>query len=1059
VDGNRFDNLVRELATPRTRRRIVGGAIGALSGLVGFREAGLAAKLRGPGQICRSDENCIAGSRCRKDARGRLYCTCDSGTKPCGETCIPNAACCRDAECTSLNTPCATGVCAKGICQTKPKRNGVSCDGGKCCDGSCATCCHGVGQCATCATASECPGQDTDCTKRTCVSGLCGTSHVASGTATTNQAPGDCKRIVCNGSGGTTQVNDATNLPADDSNQCTSAACLNGTPTHLPIASGTVCNQNGGKVCNDVGQCVTCLTPSDCPGENTDCQTVICTNGACGFSRTPAGTPVSSQTPGDCKRVECDGLGGTIEVNDNTDPPVSSNPCFTYVCDQGTPKQSFVTIGTDCGANLICDGAGACVGCVSPSNCPGQDDECRTRTCTSGTCGETFAPSGTAVSQQTIGDCQKNVCDGAGNTTTMDDDTDLPNDDGNPCTTSVCVSGVPTHEPVAEGTSCNANGGSVCNDLGVCVECLTADTCPGEDTACQTRTCQNGICGFSYTAEGTTVSSQTLGDCQRDVCDGNGSVTTVNDDGDLPDDDGNQCTSSGCVDGSPDHSPVTDGAECDQGGGSVCLNGTCVKVDGVACVTGLECRSGFCVDSVCCDSICSDLCQGCTATLKGAGPDGVCGPIAQGTDPHNECPGSRSCDGNGTCDGCDTPADCPGENSECGTITCLDGVCGTSNVQAGTATSVQTQGDCQRSVCDGSGGVTTVADNDDLPDDGNQCTSNLCVEGTPTHSPLELGTECNQSGGIICDGNGACIKQKLRGSECSQPVECTSGYCADGVCCDGPCDATCRACTSALKGSGSDGVCGYIAFGTDPRNECPGDSVCQEFGVCAGCSDPTQCPGDTNECQQPTCTNQTCGMSYTPNGTPVSEQIAGDCKQHVCDGAGKIITIDDDDDTPASGENQCIVYVCSNGESAQMSAPVGTACNQNGGSVCDGAGTCIGCLVPTDCPGSASECATATCVEGQCGLTYAEVGNLCNRETKVCDGAGNCLSQFLNGASCSVDIQCSSYACVDGMCCNDHCLSECRACNASGQCVITAGESCGESGTGICNDIAECLES
>jgi MYXO-CTERM domain-containing protein len=59
---------------------------------------------------------------------------------------------------------------------------------------------------------------------------------------------------------------------------------------------------------------------------------------------------------------------------------------------------------------------------------------------------------------------------------------------------------------------------------------------------------------------------------------------------------------------------------------------------GAACTVSAECASGFCVDGVCCEDACSMPCQACSATKKGGGADGVCGPVAAGTDPDGDCP-------------------------------------------------------------------------------------------------------------------------------------------------------------------------------------------------------------------------------------------------------------------------------------------------------------------------------------------------------------------------------------------------------------------------------------
>jgi hypothetical protein len=64
-----------------------------------------------------------------------------------------------------------------------------------------------------------------------------------------------------------------------------------------------------------------------------------------------------------------------------------------------------------------------------------------------------------------------------------------------------------------------------------------------------------------------------------------------------------------------------------------------------------ECASGFCVDGVCCEAACG-TCQACVGALKQSGGDGTCGPIKDGTDPHNECPASTvPCGPNGMCNG------------------------------------------------------------------------------------------------------------------------------------------------------------------------------------------------------------------------------------------------------------------------------------------------------------------------------------------------------------------------------------------------------------------------
>jgi acetyl esterase/lipase len=148
-----------------------------------------------------------------------------------------------------------------------------------------------------------------------------------------------------------------------------------------------------------------CSMPAQCPG-GSECQQATCLGGTCGLENVTAGTPVASQTPGDCQEVVCDGAGGTASVADDADVPASPGPCASDgVCTSGIP--GFTDLAppmTRCGPGgdpgLVCDGAGACVECLTAGDCTGgdacvanacqpciEDAECGGGgTCTSGSC-------------------------------------------------------------------------------------------------------------------------------------------------------------------------------------------------------------------------------------------------------------------------------------------------------------------------------------------------------------------------------------------------------------------------------------------------------------------------------------------------------------------------------------------------------------------------------------------------------------------------------------------------------------------------------------------------
>jgi hypothetical protein len=183
-----------------------------------------------------------------------------------------------------------------------------------------------------------------------------------------------------------------------------------------------------------------------------------------------------------------------------------------------------------------------------------------------------FTISGTPLpaAQQTPGDCQVVECDGSGGTMPAVDNNDVPVD-GNQCTADVCTNGVPSNPALAVHTPCTQNGGTQCDGIGDCVQCIVATDCSGQDTSCQTRTCTGGACGMSFVTSGTPLpaAQQTPGDCQVVECDGSGGTMPAVDNNDVPVD-GNQCTADVCTNGVPSNPKQPEGTLCTQNAGEVC---------------------------------------------------------------------------------------------------------------------------------------------------------------------------------------------------------------------------------------------------------------------------------------------------------------------------------------------------------------------------------------------------------------------------------------------------------------------------------------------------------
>ncbi|MBK9265465.1 MAG: hypothetical protein IPM54_37475 [Polyangiaceae bacterium] len=386
-------------------------------------------------------------------------------------------------------------------------------------------------------------------------------------------------------------------------------------------------------------------------------------------------------------------------------------------------------------------------------------------------------------------------------------------------------------------------------------------------------------------------------------------------------------------------------------------------VNGTACTLGSECDSTFCIDGVCCDNACTGTCSACTATLKGQGVDGVCGPIKANTDPQNECP-AGACYGNGSCRR-DNGQPCA-SGSECMSSVCADNVCcdlACTGICMACTTTLKGQGadgscgpimngldpnnECTGGSCDGM--AACRLDNGETCTTGGQCVSGNCVDGvccdtTCTNTckacnlPGKLGT-CsnvpqNQNDPVTCaaasescDGNGFC--KLANGENCTQGLECISGFCVDGVCCNSACTTVCSSCAV----TGNVGSCSPIALGNDdffPPNACVGaDRQCNGAGACkrfngTQCASGTDCVSnfcvDGVCCSTSTCANcQSCNVSGNegtcrnlamndtdPNAVPACTGTT------ACDGSGACKKINGVACTNGDG-TQCISGFCVDG--------------------------------------------------------------------------------------------------------------------------------------------------
>ncbi|HVY44819.1 MAG TPA: lamin tail domain-containing protein [Minicystis sp.] len=720
-----------------------------------------------------------------------------------------------------------------------------------------------------------------------------------------------------------------------------------------------------------------CTDASQCPAPSNACESATCDGGTCGKKPAAKGAK-ATQVAGNCKREQCDGQGHVESVVDDTDVPNDGKSCTDDACDNGVPSNPNTPKGQKCGSGdqLVCDGNGHCVTCNVASDC-GTDTDCQTWACNAGTCVPTNTPAGTAVSDQTAGDCLEVQCDGNGGTMPVDDNADVPVD-GNDCTQDLCANGTPSNPPEDAGTTCGNGGIGQCDGSGHCVECLAPADCPGQDDECQTRTCTNGTCGFSFQPLGTLTAVQTSGDCKKHVCDGMGGQTDQNDDGDVPDDD-NPCTTDACSGGVASHTPVNDGTSC--GNGLQCTAGVCT-----GCATagdcpgqdtdckGRACNAGACGFAFtaqgtptsqqtahdCLQNQCDGAGNVVSAPLDTDVPvddgnactDETCSngapqhpPSATGTTCSQN--GGIVCDGASHCVACNVPSDC-GTVTECRTPTCVAHVCGENDAAAGTVTTNQTPGDCRQNQCDGSGGITSVPDNSDVPaDDGNPCTNDTCSNGAPQHPPKQNGTTCD-------DGNACTQTDTCQGGTCTggNAVTCTAADQCHDV---GACNPQTGQCSNPAKTDGAS---------CNDGNACTQADTCQA-GVCTGGS-PVTCTA-ADQCHVAGACDPGTGMCSNPaatDGTPCSD---GDlctqndtCQAGTCTG-GSPVTCTAADPCHVAGTCDPGTGTCTN-----PAATDGTPCND--GDLCTQSDTCQAgaCTAGTPVTGTpADECHTAgTCDSG-----------------------------------------------------------------------------------------------
>lgn len=557
-----------------------------------------------------------------------------------------------------------------------------------------------------------------------------------------------------------------------DGNACTDDSCnpTTGNVGHTNSPSGSACGNPATAQCD---------LADTCNGAGV-CQSNILASGA----------PCGSNTHTDCNFADtCNGAGTCLA---NLQPP-------------GAPCGSQTT--GPCDAADTCNGAGACLVNTLPNNTPCDDSLfCTDNTrCNNGTCG-LGSPHNCADSLT----CTTDSCNEGGDVCVNNLDpgrclidsacyVDGDLEPGNTCAECNPASNTSDWTTLADGTLCN--DGNACTGTGregIGFDTCTSGTCTGVlDTQCndQCEFAVPAVVGQNISTNSSAGDDSGFASCQIDShadvwfeytadCDGVVFISTTGSNL-LPVNDPVLNVFTECVlDGG-----VEIACDDDSGAGlnSALLFNTIQGEDYFIRISGFEDNKGNIV-----------------LNLSPAGDcliDGVC-YLEGDLNPENDCqaciPQISTTEWSMLAEGttCGDPND-----TECDSPDACDG-----------------QGVCE---------VNYKTDGIECPDDGIQCSKNLCLAGLCTHPPEPLGLPCGDPTDTECDNPDSCDG----GGLCADNLE------GPGFACGNPNSSQCDnpdSCDGA-------GICEvrHVTDGTscDDADVCTAPDACQT-GVCVGTAIP-----------------------------------------------------------------------------------------------------------------------------------------------------------------------------------------------------------------------------
>lgn len=173
------------------------------------------------------------------------------------------------------------------------------------------------------------------------------------------------------------------------------------------------------------------------------------------------------------------------------------------------------------------------------------------------------------------------------------------------------------------------------------------------------------------------------------------------------------------------------------------------------------------------------------------------------------------------------------------------------------------------------------------------------------------------------------------------------------------------------------------------------------------CETNADCPAlsPASVCAMEACNDGHCALVNLRKGTLIAHHSPPDCHSDVCDGQGSVSTAYDPTELPKA-DNPCLTGACTDDAPRTLPRPAATPCvSSDGGTLCDGAGQCVQCLLSKDCP-SGQGCVSYRCSTLESCSDKQKNGS----ETDVDCGGTECAA-CPDGAQCSADQDCASDTC------------------------------------------------